>query len=480
MLFHTPAFLALMLVTLVFYYAFPRGRLWILALANMVFYGLPNPAHLLLFLGACPVTYWGARRGRLGFGLALAANVANLVFFKYALFFTRSLERLAGIPLPAADSFLVQVVLPVGISFYTFQLIAYLVDVRAGRIAPAGSVGEFWVFISLFPQLIAGPIVRGAEMLPQLAGIRGIRFADGEFGRGLLLFLGGMVKKVVLADSLAPFVDNLFALGPDMGGVNAWLAAYLFAFQIYFDFSAYSDMAVGIGAMLGFRLPQNFRTPYLSAGPSEFWSRWHVTLSTWIRDYIYIPLGGSRRGLPRQLVNLVAAMAFSGLWHGAGWTFVVWGLYHGVLSVGEKLVRVTLVRLTGRSAGPTDATLAEPATVPRLVGRALSVLIYFHLVVLGWVFFRAGDPETALAMVKSMLAPGGFSLDGVSRAVLLAVPALYLLHLVEHLVRRDGVLPALWRSRVPAALRGLAYAVVIILVMTFMGSEQNSFIYFRF
>lgn len=472
MLFHTPAFLALLAVTCLLFYTFPRRRAPVLALANMAFYGLPNPAHLGLFLAACLCTFLCAARarekhGRLFFLLGLFANALNLVFFKYALFFTRSVEGALGVPLPALDSLLVRVVLPVGISFYTFQLVAYLVDVRRGALAPERSFLAFWVFISLFPQLVAGPIVRGGELLPQIQAMAGYRFAGRDFQRGLLLFLAGMVKKVILADSLSPYVDGLFAHGASLGGVNAWLAAYLFAFQIYFDFSAYSDMAVGSGAMLGFRLPQNFRTPYVSANPAEFWRRWHITLSNWMRDYVYIPLGGSRKGLPRQLLYLVLAMGFSGLWHGAAWTFVLWGAYHGLLAALHKLGRLSWESGRGR------------ASPEHPLHRVLAVAVNFHLVTLGWVFFRAPDTATALAMVRRMLAPAAFTLAGVSTTALFMVVLLYLLHVAEYLVRGDGAASGLWR-RVPAPVRGLAYAMAVLAVMVFTRSEQVSFIYFRF
>lgn len=519
MLFQTPSFLALLALSLAAYYGLPRWRLGVLAVADLVFYALPDPAHLGLIAAVCLVTYACAlgigRPGRLGgwlFALGLAVNAANLVFYKYALFFLRSAEGLAGLSLPSLDSFLVKLALPIGISFYTFQLIAYLVDVRKDRIPAERSLARFWVFVSLFPKLVAGPIARGGQLLPQLGRLGGKKAASfgraGEgpsqepgrgqavprsfdpdsFGRGLALFLFGMVKKVVLADTLAPYVAKLFDIGATaaagLGPAQAWLAAYLFTFQIYLDFSAYSDMAVGVGRLFGLDLPQNFRTPYVASGPAEFWRRWHVTLSEWIRDYVYIPLGGSRLGLQRQLLNLVLAMAFSGLWHGAGWTFVVWGVYHGLLSVVEKLwwkVREAVGR------GWVGSSL------PRSLWRAASIAVYFHAVVLGWVFFRAPDMTTALGMVRAMLAPVGrlagqlsvapaapSAAGGPSLLPFLAVPALYLLHVLEYLARRDDRLGRFWVDRVPTPVRGLVYALAIMLVMIFTQSEQSPFIYSKF
>jgi len=521
MLLDTPGFLALLVVVVALFYALPRARLWVLFAADLVFYGLPNPAHLVLFLGVSLMTFVCARRGsHLLLALAIAVNAANLIFFKYALFLTRAVESALGIPLPAAGSFLVEVALPIGISFYTFGLIAYLVDVWRGQLVPVRSFARFWVFVSLFPRLVAGPIARGRDLVPQVEAVTAYRFSADDFRRGLTLLLVGLAKKIVVADTLKPYVDHLFAQAAGaagaavaggvvagaavagevaLGGGAAWMAAYLFAFQIYLDFSAYSDMAVGIGALLGFRLPQNFRTPYVSASPSEFWRRWHITLSTWIRDYVYIPLGGSRKGLGRQMVNLVLAMTFSGLWHGAGWTFVVWGLYHGVLAALEKSGRLLGARLRRRAGirgaaevapAQTGSARAGTAWVAAAIARAVSVAVFFHLVVIGWVFFRAADLSTALAMVRAMLSPGGWSLGGLGLSGGAAAAAslwgpmlvlgLYALHLMEHVARRDSRLLDFWFSRVPPVVRGLAYAMVIILVMTFVQTGQNPFIYSRF
>jgi len=511
MLFHTPAFAALLALILILFHALPRGRLWMLAVADALFYGLPNPAHLLVFLAVSLVTHCCAlgqrevtagagpseavagprthgTRANLLFAAGLLVNAANLIFFKYALFFTRSMEGLLGVPLPALDSALVRIALPVGISFYTFQLVGYLVDARRGQVAPARSFVQFWIFISLFPKVVAGPIARGSQLLPQVEAVGRLRRSANGVSRGLLLLLVGLVKKVVLADTLAPFVNRLFAQGASLGGVEAWIAAYLFTFQIYFDFSAYSDMAVGVGALLGFDLPRNFHTPYVSAGPGEFWRRWHVTLSTWIRDYVYIPLGGSRAGLPRQIANLLLAMTFSGLWHGAAWTFVIWGLYHGCFSVAEKLIQVLSGRTGARRArsrpepaGPGASARPGPMRFPAsALRRGVAVAVCFHVVVAGWVLFRSDDLGTAVGMLRQMLSPRSFAFSTGSLAALALVAGFYFLHLAEYLVRRDGAALRFWRTRVPAPARGLAYALVIALILVFVQTERSTFIYSRF
>jgi alginate O-acetyltransferase complex protein AlgI len=498
--FHSPAFMALLVLTLLGCQAFPRKRRWILVAAGAVFYGLPNPAYLLLFAGVSLITYLCAigqgragRRASLLFGLGLVVNAANLLFFKYALFFTRSLGELLGLTLPALDSFLARIVLPLGISFYTFQLVGYLIDVRRGRLTPARSLAEFWVFVSFFPKVVAGPIARGRDLLPQIQAINVFRLTRDSVSRGGRLLLLGLVKKIVLADTLRILVDPLFAQGAGLSGGEAWLAAYLFTFQIYLDFSAYSDMAVGVGVFFGLDLPQNFRTPYISAGLAEFWRRWHITLSSWIRDYVYIPLGGSRAGLPRQAANLMLAMAFSGLWHGAAWTFIVWGLYHGLFCVAEKLIRV-VGRVAGeawRRSRPDSAAAGRTAwgRSARGLGRIIAVVLCFHVVVVGWVVFRAADLGTAAAMLRSMLTPAtlrsmltpaGPVLSTTGLPLLVTVGALYILHLGEYLARRDGAFLRLWQTRVPPLIRGLIYALALAVVLAFVQTEQSTFIYSRF
>ena len=479
MLFHSPEFLAFLAVTAGAYHALPRARLYLLALANALFYAVAGLPWLGLFVAMALLTYLASKRAQPDLGpsarrwvwIGVTANLLNLGFFKYTNFIFQSLGRYLHLGI---DSKLVLVVLPIGISFYTFQLIAYLVDVGRGKQRPSRSFLEFWVFISFFAHLVAGPIMRAKDFLPQVERTSRIRLAAGQFRYGLYLLLMGMAKKVILADTIAPLVDSRFAAGTTIGAVSAWAAAYLFAFQIYFDFSAYSDMALGIGHLFGYQLTQNFFTPYLSDGPREFWRRWHVTLSTWIRDYVYIPLGGSRARVPRQLFNLVLAMTLSGLWHGAAWTFVAWGAYHGVLAAVERLYRRHV-----------EAPLAATRAGGRLVGswayRAVSIFVWFHLTVIGWVFFRSPTIIQALVMIKHMLflRPLGFSpaeLKLIGLAVLL-----YLAHGAEHLIRaNEANLHAAWRRAVPAPARALVYTAAVVLISVFMKGRAASFIYFRF
>ncbi|KKM11302.1 hypothetical protein SY88_09270 [Clostridiales bacterium PH28_bin88] len=451
------------MITLLFYYALPKGRLATLAIANMLFYGIASPPFLLLFLGMSIVTYLAGlavnhRHGRAFIGLGIALNALNLLTFKYATFLYQNLVALVGLNLPQVEGVLARIVLPIGISFYTFQLIAYLVDVQRGKVPPCRSLLAFWVFIGLFPQVVAGPIMRAGDLLPQVFETPTRRFSFERFRLGIYLILWGFFKKMVLADSIAPMVDRMYA-DPSLTGAGAWLATYLFAFQIYYDFSAYSDLAVGIGSLMGFSLNQNFFTPYISKNPGEFWQRWHVTLSSWIRDYVYIPLGGSRKGRMAQYRNMIAAMAFSGLWHGAAWTFVAWGIYHGVLGA---LNRAT-------------ASLFHQFTHP--VFNLARRFIYFHLVVIGWVFFRSANFSQALYLLKEMLKFPRIGDIGMTFAV---VPLVYLLHVLEYFARKDGARSVTAWRRIPSLMRGVCYVTVVLILVFFMRGEQNSFIYFRF
>lgn len=471
MLFHSPAFILIMLITLLLFWRFPQTRTPLLALANLIFYGAAGTSYLLLFLAISSLTYglsrWIARgiRPRTLLWIGVILNLLNLATFKYTAFLVSNLNQLFHLGL---DPKLYQLLLPVGISFYTFQLIAYLVDVYRGELAPATGLVQFWVFIAFFGQLIAGPIMRGKDFLPQIEQHEGQRFTAEQFKRGAFLFTIGMLKKVLLADQIGPVADNLFLQAGSAGALEAWIAATLFAFQIYYDFSAYSDMAVGIGHLFGYTLTPNFHTPYLAGNPSEFWRRWHITLSQWIRDYIYIPLGGSRRGEGRAVAAMLIAMGLSGLWHGAAWTFVIWGLYHGLLSIGHRFWSRKVIR---RFQWPLPAWLV----------RWSSVLLMFQATVIGWVFFRADGVRLALHMVRQMLTFQNLHLTRANALYLGLLLLLALLHLAEFWFhRQQAELYERWTRWVPSPIRALGYTAVIILLAVVASTDQVTFIYFRF
>ncbi|HEY3365712.1 MAG TPA: MBOAT family O-acyltransferase [Symbiobacteriaceae bacterium] len=471
MLFHSPEFMALMLLTLLLYAAVPKARTAVLAVANAVFYGMSGFSYLLLFMAVLSFTHLCAvgTRGRapkLWLTLGIIANLANLFTFKYTGFAATNLDRLLHLGIDPAKW---QLILPVGISFYTFHLIAYLVDVYRGVIPPARNLLECWVFTAFFGQLIAGPIMRGEQFLPQIINAPQQELRWEQFKYGVFLFVLGMGKKVLLADNLSPRTENFFASWTTLNGLEAWIAGWLFAFQVYYDFSAYSEMALGIGHMFGLELAINFRTPYLAANPSEFWKRWHITLSTWIRDYLYIPLGGSRKGNFRAYANLVAAMALSGLWHGAAWTFVAWGLFHGGLSALHKLWTVHVVERLERGWRYSRTA------------RWVSVFLMFQATTVGWIFFRAPSIHPALTLLGRMLNPALWHLTPLAARYLPVMAALYLLHVAEFWVReRESAIYALWTRLVPSPVRALAYTAVGALLLVMTELEQVNFIYFRF
>jgi alginate O-acetyltransferase complex protein AlgI len=306
-------------------------------------------------------------------------NFSLLGFFKYYNFFAGSANvalTSLGVHIPHLN-----IILPVGISFFTFESMSYTFDVYRGTLAPCSRLLDFALFIAFFPRIVAGPIIRASHFLPQLQRPLELKWSDIQ--QGSLIFLSGLVKKVLLADNMAPFVDRIYAAPQSYHPITVWLAAFAYALQIYYDFSGYSDMAVGLAKMFGFDLPINFSAPYAARNLTDFWRRWHISLSTWLRDYLYIPLGGSRKGTLRTYVNLMVTMLLGGLWHGASWNFVVWGGLHGV----------------GLAVHKWFATRFPRVALPSAAARALTVLS----VVLLWVPFRAHDWNTTVAIFHQLL-----------------------------------------------------------------------------
>jgi len=386
-------------------HAFAAG--W-LALASLFFYGYWNPAYVGLLLGSIACNYafglWIAkagvrredRRKKQLLIVAIAANLALLAYYKYANFFVGSVNSLAG-----TQWSLGEIILPLGISFFTFTQIAFLADTYQGKVKEYNFV-HYLLFVTYFPHLIAGPVLHHREMMPQFALASTYRFNYENLSVGLTIFIIGLFKKVIVADGLAFYVGPVFAApasGVQLTFIDAWGGALCYTLQLYFDFSGYSDMAIGLSRMFGVVLPLNFHSPYKSVNIIEFWRRWHMTLSRFLRDYLYIPLGGNRKGKARRYLNLMITMLLGGLWHGAGWTFVIWGGLHGlylVVNHGWHGLRKRLGQNPHRSlSGPMHA---------------LAVLITFLAVVVAWVVFRADNIDTALAMLKAMAGMNGFVL----------------------------------------------------------------------
>jgi D-alanyl-lipoteichoic acid acyltransferase DltB (MBOAT superfamily) len=369
----------------------PRAGIMVLAGASLVFYGAWRPVYLLLLVASVAVNFGlglrmedPLRRRAIGtFGVAL--NLAVLCYFKYTNFIFDGLNTLTGAPLPFFN-----IILPLGISFFTFQQIAYLVDVMRGAKVERDIV-SYTLFVSFFPHLIAGPLVHHAEMIPQFKRGRTGRSAVLA-ARGLAIFAAGLFKKVVIADNLAQFVSPVFAHLDAGGSVTtpwAWLATLAYGLQIYFDFSGYSDMAIGLALLFGIRLPVNFRSPYRAISIVEFWRRWHITLSRFLRDYLYIPLGGNRLGEQRRYINLLVTMLLGGLWHGAGWNYLIWGGLHGSYLCINHLWRAW--------RGYKKYTSATG-----LAAKVCSWAITFFAVVVAWVFFRARTADGAWQMLGGL------------------------------------------------------------------------------
>ncbi|QGK68453.1 MBOAT family protein [Allosaccharopolyspora coralli] len=477
MSFASPLFLWYFLpVVLVGVLVAPRAaRNAVVAGASLVFYASGAGGTTVLLLCCIAVNFvvgrglepddWGfgeARRRLLLVG-GVGFNVAVLAIWKYAGFATEQLDVLTswfGGEFPV-----VQLALPIGISFYTFHHISYLVDIYRGERPALREPVAFVTYISMFPQLVAGPIVRYREIADQLPQRRTHRLDD--IASGFPRFAWGLTKKVVIADTLAPMVDACFATpAEDMTFAIAWLGAIGYTVQLYFDFSGYSDMAIGLARMLGFRLPENFARPYSSVTVTEFWRRWHMSLSRWFRDYVYIPLGGNRKGVHRTYLNLGVIFVLTGFWHGAAWTFLVWGLFHGMLLVVE--------RATGRDRAPSTPG-------GRIGRRAVTMLC----VVVGWVFFRAPDLGTAFTMLGHMLTPDLAGLTDVVAASMTNQRVLFLVVAlaVVFVPANSGTGPFLEsvRSRRATALRvgvmtaGLGYAALLVATGSF-----SPFLYYQF
>ena len=399
MLFNSYVFILgyLPLTLAVFFWLGHAGRLqgataW-LVLMSLAFYGWWNPVYLGLIVASMVFNYRvGAALGRRTSGSAAARRllafgvVADLVllgYYKYANFFVDNWNALGGPTLSLGE-----IVLPLGISFFTFTQIAYLVDAYRGEAREYNPL-HYALFVTYFPHLIAGPVLHHSEMMPQFAKPSIYRFNVEHFTAGTVYFLMGLFKKVVIADGISGFANPVFAAaaaGETLSALDAWGGALAYTFQLYFDFSGYSDMAVGLAMMMGVRLPLNFNSPYKATNISDFWRRWHMTLSRFLRDYLYIALGGNRCGPARRYINLFLTMLLGGLWHGAGWTFVIWGALHGFYLIVNH---------------GWQALMRGRASAGRL-GRFLAGALTFMAVVIGWVFFRAHDVPSALLMLKAM------------------------------------------------------------------------------
>lgn len=462
----------------ILFLVYPRLHLrWqngFLLVASYVFYGYWDWRFTFLLLSSTIVDFWVGRRlhasrnqrqRKLLLLRSISVNLGILGIFKYFNFFIESAaSALAAIGFEPHLP-LLRLILPIGISFYTFKTLTYTIDIYRGKLKPTGNFVDYALFVSFFPQLLAGPIERAANLLPQISSPR---YATREnILTGLNLILLGYFKKVAIADTLAPIVGSIFDSPGGMSSGQLWNGVYAYTFQIYGDFSGYTDIARGISKILGFETMENFNAPYLSRSITEFWRRWHISLSTWFRDYLYVPLGGNRSGRGRTYANLIITMFLCGLWHGAAWVFVLWGLLHGIYLIGHRII------LWGNKL-----RLSRPRTFSGWVIDIVKMLITFHLVALAWVLFRSTNLESALVYLEGLFRFEQFT--GFSSSVLFAGSLLIALDVAQTwigsqtwLTERPGI------SVVRYAVTGILIVSILSATIAHMGTT-TPFIYFQF
>ncbi len=445
-----------------------RWRNAFLLVASLVFYAWGEPKYLLLMAATALVDYFAGRGiGRLQklnkkraaktvLALCVTLNLLSLCFFKYTGFILQNVSSLLGRQSPVFA-----VALPVGISFYTFQTLSYVIDVYRGRVRVQKNFVDFFMFVTIFPQLIAGPIVRYSEIEPELT-YRPLHAA--EFANGVLRFCVGLGKKVVLANSLGQIFNS--GIAEQDSFLTVFTACLAFMLQIYFDFSGYSDMAIGMGLMLGFHFPENFNYPYESVSITDFWRRWHKTLSAWFLEYLYIPLGGNRKGKARQIFNLFVVWVLTGLWHGADWNFLLWGLYFFVILVAEKLFLLRLL-----------------AKLPTLLRHLYALLLVF----LGWVLFSANGLGGLLATLRALFGGAPFASGTGCYLLVTALPLFALSAVAATHYPKALLLKLKGRAQTALAQNGLlllqgagAFLLLLLSLALLTGDSYNPFLYFRF
>ncbi len=462
MLFNEAVYAIFLPAVLLLFYILPANRRkWLLLGASYFFYGWWDWRFCSLVVLSTVVDYFcgifiaqsdSTSRRKSLLSISLCVNLSLLGTFKYFNFFVESAAGLLQTFGFQSNTPTLNIILPVGISFYTFQTLSYTIDVYRGS-KPERNFVDFANFVVFFPQLVAGPIMRAGDLIPQLKSNH--EGTGQDFSEGTLLIFKGLFKKAILADNLASLVDNVYGNPTGYGSAACWFATYAYAFQIYLDFSGYTDIALGTARLFGVRLMQNFNLPYLAVGPSDFWRRWHISLSTWIRDYVFIPLGGSRHGIGRTAFALTVTMGLGGLWHGAAWTFVIWGLFHGLLLAGERTLGLV----------PTKGQIM-PFPI-----RAIRILVMFHLACFAWVLFRAPDIESAwIILVKLVVWEDG---PIIGRRVIMLTVFCAILHLSAELWPRI-------REWQPGPIVQGALAATTAYALIILAPESAPFLYFQF
>lgn len=477
MLFNSFEYFCFLVIVFLGYFACPFRFRWLLLLiASYVFYMAWRWEYIFLIVGQTLVNFYCGRRiahsenlkiRRMWLAGALVWSLGLLFFFKYYEFVYRSISAVGsmggiGNPMPTLN-----LILPVGISFYTFQTLSYTLDVYYNKIDEETHLGRFALFVSFFPQLVAGPIERASNLLVQFR--RNNKLDIDRLSSGAKLILWGLFKKVVIADRLALYVDRVYGDPQAYSGSTLLLATYFFAFQIYCDFSGYSDIAIGSARLLGYDLMQNFRLPYFAASFSDFWHRWHISLSTWFRDYLYLPLGGNRVAYGRWTVNIITVFILSGLWHGANLTFVLWGSIHGMLYLVEGTV------------SPYTERACEWLRIKKSSLLPFRVFFTFNTVVFAWIFFRAQSIGDALTITNRIFTdfPGQFYPGPSQITTLLGLLLIIFLILIQFMQQRGLVYLYNTGGTWPIYVRWTSY-VALILCISIFGISNNEFIYFQF
>ena len=494
MLFNSYTFIAFFLIMLVLHnLPFPwKVKKINLLLASYIFYAAWNPPFILLLWLSTVVDYFVGRalyhqqniyKRRLLLVVSLIGNLGMLCFFKYGGFllenFVTLVNALGFHYQPAKPN----IILPAGISFYTFTTLCYTIDMYKRKSEPVKSMLDFSLFVTFFPHLVAGPIVRPPQLVPQFETPR--KATQKQLTQGLLLLSLGLFMKVVLADSmLSRSAETVFSATNALHPLDAWMGVLAFSGQIFFDFAGYSTCAIGVASCLGFALPENFLYPYAAIGFSDFWRRWHITLSAWLRDYLYIPLGGNRKGKFRTYVNLMITMLLGGLWHGANWTFVVWGALHGLYLCIEKLIQ----DFKNRIRIPVDIPSAEPVVVqgymaPRFLKKVTSsnftiALLTFFLVNVTWVFFRSADFATAWRLLGSMFGHVTQGATVLSTLSVIKISVITILLVACHWTMRNTRVLTV-AGKMSWWLLGIIWAAMLI-VLILTQESSSSFIYFQF
>ena len=473
MLFNSLTFVVFFVVVVTLYWSIRswNARKNLLVAASYLFYGAWNPPFAALLFATTALDFWlgsriaaakNPRSRRVWLVASVASNLSMLGFFKYGNFLLENFQWLLTSIGIAYQPPHLDILLPVGISFYTFHSLSYTLDVYRGVMQPTRSLRDFVLAVSFFPQLVAGPIVRAGDFLPQLVRAPGLRL--GQFLWGLFLMTLGLFEKVVLADALlAGSADRIFGYAGPLVALDSWMGVMAFAGQIFLDFAGYSTCAIGAALCLGFHLKDNFRFPYAAIGFSDFWRRWHISLSTFLRDYLYIPLGGNRVGWTRAAVNLVIVMFLGGLWHGAAWTFVVWGLLHGFYLVIEHSVRA----FVGSRAW------ADAFAVKLLLG-----LVTYAAVCLAWVFFRSADFTVAARLLRGMFGGHAHGDAILATREMLQIGIVTFCLLLAHWTLRETNLESTL-ARLPRWTVTAVWALMICAIILTQGNS-NAFIYFQF